>query len=370
MRSLYASTLMLLAVVTPAAAQRPSSDTTHAALTARIARELAALDLTDTSGRVPPADSFTTGNRLVPAGATIHGSVGVTDGRLEVSGEVDGSAIALGGDVVVHRGGIVTGDAMAFGGRVIVDGGRVDGEMRSVSTVAHGTRPHLAASAEPWTSWQAVKLVLGCFAVLVIIGLGVLVFAERNLDGVVGALERAPVRAFWLGLLGELALLPVLTLVSLALVLTLIGTLLVPFTIVAFVLAAAGLVTLGFLAVSRLTGSAVVARRESGRSTRGEHLSALFVGLVIYGALWLVAALLVRVPIAGDVVRGLALAVTWVAATAGFGGALASRAGTSEMLPRKRARRTLPDELSWQTPTPITGVAAARRPVPTRSPQP
>lgn len=370
MRTLHASALMLLMAVAPAAAQGPSPDTTRAALTARIARELAALELTGANGRVPPADSFTTGNRLVPAGSTVHGSVGITDGRLEVSGEVDGSAIALGGDVLVHRGGIVTGDAMAFGGRVIVDGGRVDGEMRSVSTAARGTLLHLPAAVAPWSTWQAVKLVLGCFAVLVIIGIGVLVFAERNLDGVVGALERAPLRAFWLGVLGELALLPVLTLVCLALVLTLIGTLLVPFTIVAYVLAAAGLVTLGFLAVSRLTGSAVVARREATRSARGEHLSALFVGLVIYFTLWGAAALLVRVPVAGDVVRGLALAVTWVAATAGFGAAIASRAGTSEMLPGKRARRTLPDELSWQTPTPITGVAAARRPVPTRSPQP
>lgn len=370
MRALLLAPLALALAVVPAAAQRQARDTSHAASTARVAAELALLKLTGENGRVPPADSFTVGDRLIPAGSTVHGSVGVTDGKLEISGEVDGSAIALGGDVVVHRGGVVTGDAMAFGGRVIVDGGRVDGEMRSMSTVSRVRGVHLPISAEPWTTWQAVKLVLGFFAVLVIIGLGVLVFAERNLDGVVASLERAPMKAFWLGVLGQLAMLPVLLLLCLALTLTILGILLVPFAIVAYVVAVAGLVTLGFLAVSRLTGSAIAAHGDSARTARGEHLSALFVGLVIYFGLWLVAALLLRVPVAGDVVRGLALAVTWVAATAGLGAAIVSRAGTERGLPGAPARRPVADELSWQTPTPITGVAAARRPVPSQKTQP
>lgn len=370
MRALRFAALALFFAALPAAAQRQAPDSVRRASSARIAAELALLKLSGEDARVPPADSFTVGDRLIPAGSTVHGSVGVTDGKLEISGEVDGSAIALGGDLVVHRGGVVTGDAMAFGGRVIVDGGRVDGEMRSVSTVARVGRVHLPISAEPWTTWQAVKLVLGFFAVLVIIGLGVLVFAERNLDGVVAALERAPVKAFWLGVLGQLAVLPVLLLVCLALVLTILGALLVPFTIVAYVVAVAGLVTLGFLAVSRLTGSAIVSRRDSGRTARGEHLSALFIGLVIYFGLWLVAALLLRAPVAGDVLRGLALAVTWVAASAGLGATILSRAGTERTVAGGAARRPLPDELSWQTPTPITGVAAAKRPVPSQKTQP
>ena len=369
MGALRSTPLWLLLAAAPLLAQGRPADSTRSASSARIAAELALLKLAGNDARVPPADSFTVGDRLVPAGSTVHGSVGISDGKLEISGEVDGSAIALGGDVIVHRGGIVSGDAMAFGGRVIVDGGRVDGEMRSLSTLGRVGHVRVPVAAEPWTTWHAAKLVLGFFAVLVIIGLGVLVFAERNLDGVVVALERAPVKAFWLGVLGELAMLPVLLLGCLALVLTILGALLVPFTIVAYVVAVAGLVTLGFLAVSRLTGSALVARGDSSRSARGEHLSALFVGLVIYFALWIAAALLVRVPVAGDVVRALALAVTWVAATAGLGAAIASRAGT-ERATTGAPRRATPDELSWQTPTPITGVAAARRPVPSRTTQP
>jgi len=59
-----------------------------------------------------------------------------------------------------------------------------------------------------------------------------------------------------------------------------------------------------------------------------------------------------------------ALAVSWVAVTLGLGATLLSRAGTKRLDARQRAgaRRPAPEDLAWQTPTPVTGVAAARRP--------
>jgi len=71
--------------------------------------------------------------------------------------------------------------------------------------------------------------------------------------------------------------------------------------------------------------------------------------------------------VAGAILRGLALAMTWVAATLGLGATLLSRAGTQRPAMRAggpAARRPTPDELAWQTPTPVTGVTAARRPAP------
>jgi hypothetical protein len=59
------------------------------------------------------------------------------------------------------------------------------------------------------------------------------------------------------------------------------------------------------------------------------------------------------------VVRAAALAASWAAMTLGLGAAILSRAGTH----RRVAAGTRPVELaSWQTPTPLTGVVAARRP--------
>ena len=55
-------------------------------------------------------------------------------------------------------------------------------------------------------------------------------------------------------------LLPGLVVFVVALAITVIGVLLIPFAIVAYVIAAAGLVTLGFLAVARLTGGGLHVR--------------------------------------------------------------------------------------------------------------
>jgi len=168
--------------------------------------------------------------------------------------------------------------------------------------------------------------------------------------------------------LGEITALPALVLLCIGLALTILGILLVPFAIVAYAIAFAGLLALGFLAVARLTGR-VWSRAESNapNAARLANLRALFVGIVLYLGLWLLAAIFTWQPLAGAILRGVALAVSWVAVTVGLGAALLSRAGTRRMDARARAaaaaRRPAPEDLSWQTPTPVTGVAAARRPV-------
>lgn len=307
--------------------------------------------------QIPSADHFVRGSRNVPAGSTLTGPVGVAEGNLDVYGRVVGDAVVLGGDIVVHEGGEITGDAMAVNGHVRVAGGRVDGDTRSLNGFA--ARMGTPAAAPPMTTLDAVKLVVGWFAILFIIGVGVMMFAETNLDGVVLALERGFGRAFWFGVLGQLAILPVLLLLVVGLALTILGVLLVPFAIVAYVIAVAGVVTLGFLAVARLTGGALM--RPHAATPRAMTLAALFAGLLLYLALWMGAALLTWSPVAGSVLRGVAIAVSWVAATLGFGAALASRAGTQRPGAARPAPRAT-DDLAWMTPTPVTGVAAARRP--------
>jgi hypothetical protein len=83
----------------------------------------------------------------------------------------------------------------------------------------------------------------------------------------------------------------------------------------------------------------------------------MLVGLVAFMGLWLVAALLTSQPAVATIARGVAVAATWVGVTTGLGATLLSRAGTG----RTRGKSARPaDALSWQTPTPISGVAAAR----------
>jgi len=309
--------------------------------------------------RFPRFDQFTLGDRTVAAGSTVPTSVAVARGTLDLYGTVNGDAVALDGDIHLHPGARVTGDAVAIAGRVIVDGGTVLGEMRSLAGNGAVTGTGLQFSRQPRTTLESVKLAIGWFAVLAILGIGVMIFSEHNLDGVAVALEQGFGRAFWIGFAGQLLLLPVLLLLVSALAITVIGVLLVPFAIVAYVIAAAGLLTLGFLAVARIVGAAL--SYDSGSaSPRGVHVRSLLGGLVIFAILWVVAAAFSWNPLAGGALRALAIAVTWVAATLGLGGALVSRAGTHRDSIHGDALTT-GDYLAWQTPTPVAGVSAARR---------
>ncbi|HEY4218857.1 MAG TPA: polymer-forming cytoskeletal protein [Gemmatimonadaceae bacterium] len=358
MRSLFALAALALGHF-PALAQAPSTaspatpqaqTTDTSTLSTQIASQRAA-----GAKFLPDAGNFTFGNRTIAAGTVVDGPIAVARGDVDVYGTVDGDVVAIDGNVRVHHGARVTGDAFAAAGSVVIDGGTVDGRKRALAI----SRPVLPVSRRtaPLTTWEACKLVGGWFALLTIIGLGVMVFAEGNLDGVVVALERGFARSFWIGVAGQVVALPVLLALVLGLAITVIGVLLIPFAIVAYVIACAGLVTLGFLAVARLTGGALASERGT-TSPRGLHLRALIFGLVVYLGLWLAAALLTWTPIAGAILRALAIAITWVVATVGLGATLRSRAGTKRGSVKGRPSG---DDLSWQTPTPVSGVAAATR---------
>ena len=156
-------------------------------------------------------------------------------------------------------------------------------------------------------------------------------------------------------------MLPALLVLVVGLAITVLGVLLIPFAIVAYVIAAAGLVTLGFLAVARLTGGALASDRGT-TSPRGVHLRALVIGLVDLsrhlddrGAVRVesghrrhrAAPSPSRSP--GSRPRSVS------------GAALASRAGTQRAV--LSSKQSAADEYAWQTPTPVTGVAAATRKV-------
>jgi hypothetical protein len=307
---------------------------------------------------LPPVDSIAPGGRTVPAGTTVNGTI-VARGPIIVAGTVNGSVVSLAGSVTIERGGLVTGDALSVDGQVIAQG-VVQGEMRTMSslpTLFAAAAPALVARTPFQRTMDSARMVAATFGVLLIVAIGVLLFAGSNLDEVVSTLELRFARAFWVGLLGQVLLLPALVVLVVALALTLIGVLLIPFAIVAYGIAVIGLLTLGFLAVARLVGGSV--NRDGDATPRARALTALAIGVAVFFVLWMVAALLTWSPLAATVIRAAALAMTWVAVTLGFGAALLSRAGTH----RRVAAGARPVELaSWQTPTPLTGVVAARRP--------
>jgi hypothetical protein len=189
---------------------------------------------------------------------------------------------------------------------------------------------------------RALVAVSGVAAVGFLLALVVLVSAQSPLEGVARAAERDVSRSFWTGLLAQALAAPILVVLSLALA-----------------LAYAGATTLGLLAVAVVLGRALLGR--STRHNRSALLSSLMVGLAVLTTLWLIAAIFVSVPTAGILVRILALGITWVAATVGLGGVVLSRAGTTPAHMDTTTEAAVP---SWQTPTPVFGVVAARKPTP------
>lgn len=312
---------------------------------------------------------------VVPPGTTHARSIVVLTGDVDVQGQVQGDVIAVFGDVTVRPGARVTGSVRSLFGRAQTAGARVDGRVQS------GWRMGNAVVAQrPYDPWAATRVTLAWFAVLVVLGLGLLAGAGTQLDAVAGALEAAPGHAVLVGVAGQLALAPALVVLVSALTVTVVGILAVPLAVVAFVLAAAGLLTLGFLTAAFVLGRwagggrPAAAGRPRATAVRAASLRALATGIALFAGVWLVAALLGD-GTAGLLVRAAAVALTWLAVTAGFGAALRSRAGTRGGRARDSAGATAGGDGRggvpvWQTPTPITGVVAARRPAPASAPRP
>lgn len=209
-------------------------------------------------------------------------------------------------------------------------------------------------------TFRAIKLTLGWSAVLILLGLGVLMFAPEKLRRITETLGEDPGKALTTGLLVDFATLPALVALLILLAVTLIGILLIPFAIVAFVLMWMGIAALGLFAVAQVTGMAVMGPKQRAMSQRGAALGGLVTGLFILLLPWLAAAAMTWSSMPALVLRGIALTMTVVAVTAGLGAVVRAHRPerSSAYIPVPTHTR---EELAWQTPTPVGGVVAAKR---------
>jgi hypothetical protein len=313
-----------------------------------------------------------TGDVTIASGDTLRGNIVVLDGTLRIAGTLTGSAIALNGAVVIDSSGRVLGDVIAAErGAAIAPAGRVDGELRTLDAI----QPITTGTSDATRSGTlaSLKRTAALFGVLILLGIGVLTNAGDALQRISTALSSGVASNMRVGIIAQLALLPVLLIICLMLTLTLLAILLVPFAIVAYVIAVLGLVVLGGLGAAQMVGAAT-ARSQRTASERGARLQALLTGMLLLSLPWLAAAALSAWPFAAVAVRTLAVGLTWVAATAGLGAALRTRGGTRSHAEPWGIRRPAPSGVplpavtpasDWLTPTPITGVVAVKRPTAT-----
>ena len=309
------------------------------------------------------------GDFTVASADTVRGNLVVLDGTLHVAGTVTGSAIALNGAVVVDSTGHVLGDAVAAAhGATIAPNGRIDGELRTIDAIRPAT-VSVPVGAVTGTV-ESLKRTAAWFGILILLGIGVLTNSGDAMQRVTAALNAGFGRNVTVGLVAQLALLPVLATLCLMLALTLIGVLLIPFAIVAYLIAVLGLIVLGGLGAAQMVGRGVAARRP-GLSERGARLQSLISGMLLLSLPWLAAAALASSPVASAVLRTLAMGITWITVTAGLGAALRTRGGTRSHDEPWGVRRPAPSgtplpvaqpQPEWLTPTPLTGVVAVKRP--------
>jgi hypothetical protein len=176
--------------------------------------------------------------------------VAATGGDVVVRGTVLGDVAVMGGDVRVARTGHVHGDVSVAGGEIDVDdGGRVDGARSAIGS-SDATRAVLGWAAGGRNERHRAGFfsnLMGSLAqgaAFFVLALLLSVFAKDRINLVTEEIRKRPVESLGRGLVGVLAV-PVVTVL---LVITVIGILVVPFLWIAALLATfAGMVSIALL---------------------------------------------------------------------------------------------------------------------------
>ncbi len=172
--------------------------------------------------------------------------------------------------------------------------------------------------------WQPISLAISCLLVVMVIGFAVISYAGDKVEIVVNTIRDGVGKSFGSGLLGHLAILPGAVGVIVLLGATIIGILLIPLGLVAYMMVISGIAMFGFIAVALLTGAAITGGKQRDDTPRGAMLRAFVAGTCAYLGLWIVAAAFAWMPLVGALLRSLAAGATFVAVTAGFGAVLRS----------------------------------------------
>jgi hypothetical protein len=325
------------------------------------------------SDPIPAMSAFSVGERVIDSTATIQGGIATVEGPIDVRGRVDGDVVDVDGDIVVRSSGHITGNAFAAHGTVhVMPGGVVEGEIRSLPEAIGPISPIAAAPRAGRSPWRPLELSIAWLCLALVMSIGVLTFAGDRLDTASLALSDQFGRSLLFGIIGLMAVIPVGAIIVVLLCITIIGIVVAPFAAIGYTLLVLGVAVLGFTAVAETTGHAFFRRRAHSLTDRGARLRAVVTGIAIYMGLWVLAAAAGWIPIAGALLHAIAMAVTFVALASGFGSVIAARydarkSARGEM--RTSGSSSLPG-MAWQTPTPVGGVAAARRPTPPPSQTP
>ena len=166
--------------------------------------------------------------------------------------------------------------------------------------------------------------VIGWLIIIGLTGFMLLAFGADKLQVVIGTMQKGIGKSLGSGLLGQLAIVPGAIAVCALLAVTLVGILLIPVGLLVFMFAVAGIAMFGFVAVATMTGAALTAGSKRDETAHGALLRSFLTGTAVFIGMWLITAVFCRVPLLGPMLESFASAVTFIAATTGFGAVLLS----------------------------------------------
>jgi hypothetical protein len=167
-------------------------------------------------------------------------------------------------------------------------------------------------------------IVIGWLIIVGLVGFALMAFGADKLQIVIRTMQNGIGKSLGSGLLGQLAIVPGAIAVCALLAATLIGILLIPLGLVVFMFAVAGIAMFGFVAVATMTGAALSAGSKRDDTAHGAMLRSFVIGTAVFMGMWLVAAAFYRIPLLGPMLESFASAVTFIAASTGFGAVLLS----------------------------------------------
>lgn len=189
---------------------------------------------------------------------------------------------------------------------------------------ARAERAARGLALRPHRPWRGIRLAISWLLVVLVIGFAVISYAGEKVEIVVNTLRDGVGKSIFSGLLGHLAILPGAVGVIILLGVTIIGILLIPLGLMAYMVVISGISMFGFIAVALLTGAALTGRKSRDETPRGAMLRAFVTGTLAFIGLWIIAAAFSWMPLIGALVRSFAAGATFIAVTAGLGAVLRS----------------------------------------------
>jgi hypothetical protein len=284
----------------------------------------------------------------LPAGSTAHEPIVVIGASATINGRAEDGVVVIGGSLRVGPTAIVRGDVVAVGGEAIVDpAAQIAGTVDTTLIVGPDFDLAIGPFVSGWWPAFAFGATLLRLGLVLIVALLLTVVAPDWIRGISRRAAASPLAAAGVGVTGQVLFVPAVVAVTVALIVSIIG-ILVLFTFPFLMGAAALLWVAGFTAVAINLGSAL---RGRGLSTYRPPAIDLLIGFFAITAVTLIAQAMAFTPGSFGpllwVVRTLGWLIEWMAWTVGLGAALVALLGSRQP--------AMPPPMPLATPLPSRG---------------